>query len=137
MKKSRANSYDERNISQVPAIEVLKKLGYNYLSPEKAESMRENHHDVLLRTVLEEKLKELNSYEYKGKLINFSETNIQQAIRDLDEPLTNGLVKTNEAIYETIIMGGAIQNFCLMALKNRLRFNISTGKTLIIMFFMS
>lgn len=107
----RVKSYDERYISQVPAIEVLKKLGYLYLSPKKVEQIRENYHDVLLRSILEEKLKELNSYEYKGNVYKFSETNIRQAIRDLDEPLTKGLVRTNEAIYETILNGRSYTEF--------------------------
>lgn len=101
----RENSYDERYISQVPALEVLQKLGYRYLSPNEAKRLRSSLHDALLRTVLEEKLIELNSYEYKGETRKFSRSNIQQAIRDLDEPLTNGLVKANEAIYETILNG--------------------------------
>ncbi|MED4943167.1 type I restriction endonuclease subunit R [Heyndrickxia coagulans] len=108
---AREKSYDERYISQVPAIEVLQKLGYQYLSPEEAERMRGNLHHVLLTTVLEEKLKELNSYEYQGQIYNFSESNIRQAIRDLDEPLTNGLVKTNEMIYETIMNGRSYTEF--------------------------
>ncbi|MGG2941435.1 HsdR family type I site-specific deoxyribonuclease, partial [Heyndrickxia faecalis] len=108
---SREKSYDERFISQGPAIEVLQKLGYQYLSPEEAERMRGNLHHVLLTTVLEEKLKELNSYEYQGQIYNFSESNIRQAIRDLDEPLTNGLVKTNEVIYETIMNGRSYTEF--------------------------
>lgn len=108
---AREKSYDERYISQVPAIEVLQKLGYQYLSPEEAERIRGNLHNVLLTTVLEEKLKELNSYEYQGQIYNFSESNIRQAIRDLDEPLTNGLVKTNEVIYETIMNGRSYTEF--------------------------
>ncbi|MED1442630.1 MAG: DEAD/DEAH box helicase [Bacillaceae bacterium] len=108
---AREKSYDERYISQVPAIEVLQKLGYQYLSPEEAERMRGNLHHVLLTTVLEEKLKELNSYEYQGQTYQFSESNIRQAIRDLDEPLTNGLVKTNEVIYETIMNGRSYTEF--------------------------
>ena len=108
---SREKSYDERYISQVPAIEVLQKLGYQYLSPEEAERMRGNLHHVLLTTVLEEKLKKLNSYEYQGQTYQFSESNIRQAIRDLDEPLTNGLVKTNEVIYETIMNGRSYTEF--------------------------
>ncbi|KYC77480.1 type I restriction endonuclease subunit R [Heyndrickxia coagulans] len=107
----REKSYDERYISQVPAIEVLQKLGYQYLSPEEAERMRGNLHHVLLTTVLEEKLKELNSYEYQSQIYQFSESNIRQAIRDLDEPLTNGLVKTNEVIYETIMNGRSYTEF--------------------------
>ncbi len=108
---AREKSYDERYISQVPAIEVLQKLGYQNLSPEEAERMRGNLHHVLLTTVLEEKLKELNSYEYQGQIYQFSESNIRQAIRDLDEPLTNGLVKTNEVIYETIMNGRSYTEF--------------------------
>lgn len=108
---AREKSYDERYISQVPAIEVLQKLGYQNLSPEEAERMRGNLHNVLLTTVLEEKLKELNSYEYQGQTYQFSESNIRQAIRDLDEPLTNGLVKTNEVIYETIMNGRSYTEF--------------------------
>ncbi|MED4882347.1 type I restriction endonuclease subunit R [Bacillus smithii] len=108
---AREKSYDERYISQVPAIEVLQKLGYQYLLPEEAERMRGNLHHVLLTTVLEEKLKELNSYEYQGQIYQFSESNIRQAIRDLDEPLTNGLVKTNEVIYETIMNGRSYTEF--------------------------
>lgn len=108
---AREKSYDERYISQVPAIEVLQKLGYQNLSPEEAERMRGNLHHVLLTTVLEEKLKELNSYEYQGQTYQFSESNIRQAIRDLDEPLTNGLVKTNEVIYETIMNGRSYTEF--------------------------
>lgn len=108
-----ARSFDERTISQIPALEVLQKLGYEYLSPEEAERLRGNLNNVLLKPILEEKLKELNSYEYQdqGEVHKFSEANIQQAIRDLDEPLTNGLVKTNEAIYETLMNGRSYTEF--------------------------
>jgi len=101
----RAKDYDERNISQKPAIEVLEKLGYRYLTPEEAEAMRGNQFNVILKDVLEKKLREFNSYEYKGTTYRFSERNIQQAIQDLDEPLTDGLVKTNERIYESLMLG--------------------------------
>ncbi|MGK5511086.1 type I restriction endonuclease subunit R [Brevibacillus formosus] len=107
----RANSYDERYISQQPAIEVLRRLEYKVLTPKQTESMRGSLYDVLLKTVLEERLKELNSYEYKGIVYKFSQTNIQQAIRDLDEPLTDGLVKTNEKIFETLMLGRSYTEF--------------------------
>lgn len=104
-------NYDERYISQIPAIEVLQKLGYQYISFEEANQMRGNFHKVLLQTVLKEKLNNFNSYEYKGQSYKFSASNIQQAIRDLDEPLTNGLVKANEAIYETLMKGRTYTEF--------------------------
>lgn len=102
---------DELNISQIPAIEVLKKLGYQYLSPEQVNKLRHNVNDVLLRSLLKNKLKDLNTYEYKGEIYKFSDSNIQQAIRDLDEPLTNGLVKANQAIYETLLHGRSYTEF--------------------------
>ncbi|MCU5052768.1 type I restriction endonuclease subunit R [Bacillus cereus] len=108
---ARENSYDERYISQIPAIEVLQKLGYQYLSSEEAERVRGNLYNVLLRDVLEEKLRLFNFYEYKGKVYKFSDSNIQQAIRDLDEPLTNGVIKTNESIYETLMKGRTYSEF--------------------------
>lgn len=97
--------YDEINISQQPALEVLQSIGYTYIPAEQAERMRGNCYNVLLLTILEEQLKKLNSYEYKGTTYKFADNNIQQAMRDLDEPLTNGLVKANEAVYETLMLG--------------------------------
>lgn len=102
---SRAYLYNEENISQKPAIEVLKNLGYIHLSPDEAEEMRGNLYNVLLLDILKEKLIELNQYEYKGQVYKFSEKNIEQAIKDLDEPLTDGLVRTNEKIYDSLMLG--------------------------------
>ncbi len=98
-------SYDERHISQQPAVEVLKGLGYKYLTNEQTEKMRGNIYNILLKDILEKKIKELNSYEYKGKKHSFSDKNINQAIKDLDEPLVGGLVRTNENIYTTLMLG--------------------------------
>lgn len=101
----RVQDYDEQNISQQPAIEVLKGLGYCLLTLEQAKEQRGNQFNVILKDVLEDKLKKFNSYEYQGVIHRFSERNIQQAIRDLDEPLTDGLVKTNEKIYDSFMLG--------------------------------
>jgi type I restriction enzyme R subunit len=101
----RENEYNEYNISQQPAIELLKAIGYQYIPAKQAEVMRGTIYKFLLRDVLEQKLKELNSFTYKGVTTFFSEQNIRQAIQDLDEPLTDGLVKTNEKILETLLLG--------------------------------
>ncbi|SHJ48001.1 type I restriction endonuclease subunit R [Tepidibacter formicigenes] len=105
----RARDYDERNISQIPAIQLLKGLGYKYIESEKAEKLRGNLYNVILKDILKEKLNELNSYEYKKNIYKFSQKNINQAILDIDEPLTDGLVKTNEKIYETLMLGKSYQ----------------------------
>lgn len=104
-----ARDYDEMNISQIPSIEVLKGLGYTYIESEKAETLRGNLYNVILKNILKEKLIQLNSYTYKGIEYKFGEKNIKQAVLDIDEPLTDGLVKTNEKIYETLMLGRSYQ----------------------------
>ncbi|WP_085992163.1 type I restriction endonuclease subunit R [Oceanobacillus senegalensis] len=107
----RINSFDERYISQNPAIELLTNLEYQYLSQERSEQMRGSLYNVLLIDILKEKLQSFNDYEYKGELYKFSDSNIKQSIRDLDEPLTNGLIKTNEKIFETLMLGRSYTEF--------------------------
>ncbi|SUY45989.1 type I site-specific deoxyribonuclease, HsdR family [Clostridium putrefaciens] len=99
------DEFNEINISQIPAIEVLKSLGYKYIETKEAEVLRGNRYNVLLKPVLKDKLIELNSYTYKGKEYKFSEKNINQALNDIDEALTDGLVKTNEKIFQTLLLG--------------------------------
>lgn len=97
--------FDEINISQIPAIEVLKNLKYKYIEAKEAEALRGNLYNVLLKSILKAKLIEINSYTYKGKEYKFSEKNINQALNDIDELLTDGLVKTNEKIFQTLLLG--------------------------------
>lgn len=98
-------TYNELNISQKPALEVLNKIGYIIIPPEKAEQMRGNLYSVVLKDILYERLIEINSFEYKSNKHKFSEKNIRQAILDIDEALTDGLIKTNEKIYDLLILG--------------------------------
>lgn len=102
---SRVKEYDEMNISQIPALEVLNKIGYTIISPEKAEQMRGNLYNVVLKDILYERIKAINSFDFKGCTYKFSEKNIQQAILDIEEALTDGLIKTNEKIYDSLILG--------------------------------
>ncbi|MBI9008704.1 MAG: type I restriction endonuclease subunit R [Tenericutes bacterium] len=101
--------YDEMNISQIPALEVLKELGYQIYRKEDAEvvtnELRENLYSVILKPVLREQLRLINTYEFKGKIHSFSDANIEKALLDIDMPLTDGLIKTNEKIYDALMLG--------------------------------
>lgn len=97
--------YDELNISQKPALEVLESLGYNIIHPEEAEVMRGNLYNVILKDILCERLYSINSFEYLGVKHKFSDKNIKQAMQDINEALTDGLIKTNEKIYDHLILG--------------------------------
>ena len=78
----------EDNASKYPAIEVLAKLGYIYISPEEAAQERGTQYNVLLKDILRKQLQRINQFEYNGIAYKFSAENIERAIAELDVPLT-------------------------------------------------
>lgn len=97
--------YLEDNISKKPAIELLQEMGYTYISPEDCIKQRGSKYDVLLKDILRGQLRRLNRYAYAGAENEFSASNIERAIEDLDEPLIDGLVRTSEKIYDALLLG--------------------------------
>jgi len=97
--------FNESNISKNPAIEVLKKLGYTYISPEECADERGSRYNTLLKNILRSQLNKLNGYIYGGEERKFSSANIERAIDDIDIPLTDGLIKTSEKIYDMLLLG--------------------------------
>lgn len=101
---------NEMSTSQRPAIEVLQKLGYKYISEEENKNLRNNIlTDVIFKDILAKKLNEINSYEYKGEKYKFSASTIGQAIKDLNEDLVTGLISANEKIYDLLTLGKSYQ----------------------------
>ena len=90
------NAYIERNASQQPALELLQAMGYIYISPEDCALQRGSCYHVLLKDILRGQLRRLNRYAFAGAENEFSAANIERAMEDLDEPLTDGLVRTSE-----------------------------------------
>lgn len=117
------NIFREDNSSKYPAIEVLEKLGYKYIYPEKISKLKRGESTPLLTEILERKLKDINSYEYKGKNYDFGEGIIKKAMKDLDLPIVEGLVKTNEKIYDMLMLGKAYEVFTVDG--NKRSYNIN------------
>ncbi|RHP34550.1 type I restriction endonuclease subunit R [Lachnotalea sp. AF33-28] len=101
----RPDLYLEKNASQQPAIDLLRAMGYIYISPEDCAMQRGSSYHVLLRDILRGQLRRLNRYIYAGAENEFSAANIERAMEDLDEPLTDGLVRTSEKIYDALLLG--------------------------------
>lgn len=99
------NAYLEVNVSQKPAIALLQSMGYIYISPEDCEKQRGSRYHVLLKDILRGQLRRLNRYSYAGAENEFSAANIERAMEELDEPLTDGLVRTSEKIYDALLLG--------------------------------
>ncbi|WP_409029334.1 type I restriction endonuclease subunit R [Gracilimonas sediminicola] len=103
-------SYIEDHSSQIPALTMLCKLGYEYLSPEKVEAMRGSHSEVLLKPILEEQLRKINKIDFHGKTYPFSNHNISAAVDKVsDAPLVSGLIKTNEKLYHLLTLGSSFE----------------------------
>jgi type I restriction enzyme R subunit len=101
---------NEKTTSQIPALQLLIGLGFEFLTP--AEALRERQDrtsNVLLENILRNQLKEINRIRYKGSEYLFSEENIQSAIQKLKNIKYDGLLKTNEAIYDLITLGTAME----------------------------
>ncbi len=98
-----ADLCSEANASQRPALELLQKLGFEYLTPQQCAKERGGSYRVLLENVLREQLRRLNVDEH-GKP-RFSDANIRQAVADLDAPLGSGLNAAGKEVYETLVAG--------------------------------
>lgn len=100
----------EEHLSQVPALHLLQNLGYTYLTVQEAEEQRNNNlSNVILEPILREQLKKLNRINYKNQDFLFSEENIQTAIQKLRNVRYDGLVRTNEAIYDLLTLGTSLE----------------------------
>ncbi len=108
-------SYIEDHISQIPALQLLMKMGYTYLTPEEAMELRSNRtSNVLLEPILKQQLEKINSIQYKGKEFAFSESNINTAIIALRElPIQDGFIKANQLFYDLITLGKSLEQTVL------------------------
>lgn len=102
--------FDEKYLSQIPALQVLVNLGYQYLTPAETLAARAGRAgNVLLEEILREQLKKLNRIQHKGGSYLFSEENLQSAIQRLKNVKYDGLLKTNEAVYDLLTLGVALE----------------------------
>lgn len=105
-------SFKEDDISKVPALELLQKLGYTYISPDEALAMRGGKmSNVLLEDVLRNQLRELNSIKADGyKVARFSEQNIENGVTAIrNVPMEGGYISGNEAVYNMLTLGKAFE----------------------------
>ncbi|HEX8334877.1 MAG TPA: HsdR family type I site-specific deoxyribonuclease [Segetibacter sp.] len=106
-------SFKEDHISQIPALQMLQKLGYIYLGPAEAEKLRGGKtSNVLLDDILRKQLKEINSEKRisSTKTTYISDANIENGIRALkDLPMNEGYMIACEALYNLITLGKAFE----------------------------
>ena len=102
-------SFLEDHISQIPALQLLQNLGWEYLTPAETVSLRSGKlSGVILDGILIPQLRKLNKIRFKGGEYEFSEGNIQSAMQALKDMLFDGLVRTNEKIYDLLVLGKSL-----------------------------
>src|SRR6478609_8023838 len=93
----------EKLVSQIPAVELLMKLGYRYLQPEETKALRGGRtSEVLLLPVLAEQLAKLNRVSWKGLERPFTDDAIQTAVAALRDLPDEGLIPTSEKVFDLI-----------------------------------
>lgn len=105
-------SFKEDHISQIPALQLLQKLGYTYLSPEEALELRGGKtSNVLLESILRKQLESINSIQVSSvKTAYFSAQNIEngiEAMRNIHSE--SGFMASNEAVYNLLTLGKALE----------------------------
>ena len=91
-------------------MRLLEKLGYTVLTPQEAHDARgRSTSEVLLRSILEKKLHEINEITYKGRTYDFSDGNIHEAVEALRNLPDGGLVYTNEKAYDLLTLGKSLE----------------------------
>jgi type I restriction enzyme R subunit len=110
---------NEQTTSQLPALHLLQNLGYTYLTPEEAKYLRGGRlSNVLLEGILIPWLRENNHIQYKGLEFPFTEGNILSAVEALKVEISDGLVRSNEKIYDTLTLGKSLQQSILGDLRS-------------------
>ncbi len=100
------HQHNEDEQSKLPALILLQKLGWEYLSDGEVYELRgEDYSNVLLEKVLSEWLKQNAEYEHLGKKHRFPETVIRDAVLDLKRREESGFIPTNQKIHEILTHG--------------------------------
>lgn len=106
-------SFKEDLISQIPALQLLQKLGYTYLPPAEADRLRQGKtSNALLEDILRSQLKMLNSAKQISatRTTYLSDANIENGIRVLkDLPLNEGFIAASQTAYDLLTLGKALE----------------------------
>jgi type I restriction enzyme R subunit len=102
-------AFTEDQVSQLPALHLLQKLGWTLLTPDEALRLRGGRRTrLLLRPIVEERLQLINAFEYRGRVNRFDRAAIEEAIRALVNLSDDGLVRTNERLWHLLRLGKGV-----------------------------
>lgn len=102
---------DEETIAKVPALALLMKLGWEYVSPAACLKLRGSERAVILAPVLRDWLA-AHRFPYRGKDYPLTDNGIAQVLKAvLSTGLAEGLTPANERVYKQLALGVTVQEF--------------------------
>ncbi|KAF3984292.1 MAG: type I restriction endonuclease subunit R [Methylococcales symbiont of Hymedesmia sp. n. MRB-2018] len=90
-------------------IALLSAMGWTFIPADAMQKYRDNTNQVVLKTILLDKLQAINGFEYKNNRYAFSPKNISKAMSDIDVSLNEGLVTANQRITDQLLFGNAYE----------------------------
>ena len=93
--------WDELHLAENPGIEVLKSVGYAYVTSGDLEGERTSFKDAILRARLAAALKRLNPW--------LSDSNVSRAVKTVAQVHAASLAEANETLYTSLTYGIALE----------------------------
>lgn len=108
---SRVPDTREEAAAKLPALHVLMAMGYTFVSPADAMTMRGSERSVLLQSVLRDRLTRYR-FDHRGKSHALSSASIDEVVRTLSATgLSEGLIPANKAMTAHITQGITVTEF--------------------------
>ena len=98
-------SFKEDHISQIPALMLLEKMGYTYLTPAEVLELRGNDTaNVLLEPILRKQLPKINCIKISSeRTAAFSQENIENGIEALRSiSMNEGYIMASQIVYQML-----------------------------------
>lgn len=114
------NIFNERPECQDRMINVLKKLGYTYISRSESENKRKNLSSVIFE---DELTRFLNTqiYKYDNKEYHFSGESVAKAVQEIDASLLQGLSMASQEIYHLLTLGKSVEENVVVDRSNSIK----------------
>jgi type I restriction enzyme R subunit len=102
-------SYLEKVQSQLPALQLLVQMGWEYLTPEETADLRGGRlGSFILEPILLDHIRNHCRYEFKGATDPFTENAIQNAVQSLKAFRATGATHRNEQAYDFLCLGTSV-----------------------------
>ena len=92
--------WNEQQLAEYPAIELLESIGYSYVRPEALDAERTNLKETVLAGRLATVLKRLNPW--------LSEPNVSRAVSSISQIQSNSLAEANQKVYTALTYGTSL-----------------------------